>query len=77
MTQKYIDQLSDAEHVLKVYFKPSRINKDFVFLTVPIFPVWFQPDRENWPLKLLKLNGKNTPTDAKTLCDKIMISKEF
>ena len=27
-------------HVLKVYFKPSRKNKDFVFLPVPTLPCW-------------------------------------
>ena len=30
----------DSKHVLKVYFKPSRKDKDFVFITVPILPVW-------------------------------------
>jgi hypothetical protein len=33
-----------SKHVLKdylkVHFKPSRKNKDFVFLVVPILPVW-------------------------------------
>jgi hypothetical protein len=29
----------DSKHVLKVYFKPSRINQDFLFLPLPSKPV--------------------------------------
>ena len=32
----------DSNHVLKAYFKPSRKNKDFVFLPVPILPGWLK-----------------------------------
>jgi hypothetical protein len=39
-----------SKNVLKVYFMPSRKNKDFVFLPVPILPGW---------VKILYLNEIN------------------
>ena len=38
--QEFAKKLLDSKHVLKVIFKPSRKNKDFVYLKDPILPVW-------------------------------------
>ena len=38
--QKFDQNFLDSKNILKVYFKPSRKDKDFVFLPVPILPVW-------------------------------------
>ena len=40
--QEFDKKFLDSKHVLKVYLKPSRKNKDFVFLTVPILPGWLK-----------------------------------
>jgi hypothetical protein len=40
--QEFDEKFLDSKHVLKVYFKPSRKNKDFVFLPVPILPGWLK-----------------------------------
>ena len=32
----------DSNHVLKVYFKPSRKNQDFLFLPLSSVPVWLK-----------------------------------
>ena len=32
----------DSNHVLKVYFKPSRKNQDFLFLPLCSVPVWLK-----------------------------------
>ena len=40
--QEFDEKFLDSNHVLKVYFKPSRKNKDFVFLPVPILPGWLK-----------------------------------
>ena len=45
--QEFDENFLDSKHVFKVYFKPSRKNKDFVFLPDPILPGW---------LKILHLN---------------------
>ena len=37
--QEFDEKILVSEHVLKVYFKPSRQNKDFVFLPDPILPL--------------------------------------
>jgi hypothetical protein len=49
--QEFDKTFLDSKHVLKVYFKPSRKNKDFVFLPVPILPGW---------LKILHLKDKSS-----------------
>ena len=40
--QEFDEKFLDSKHVLKVNFKPSRKNKDFVFLPVPILPGWLK-----------------------------------
>ena len=40
--QEFDEKFLDSKHVLKVYFKSSRKNKDFVFLPVPILPGWLK-----------------------------------
>jgi hypothetical protein len=45
--QEFDEKILDSKHVLKVYFKPSRKKKYFVFLPLPILPV---------RLKILHLN---------------------
>ena len=40
--QEFDEKFLDSKHVLKVYFKPSRKNKIFVFLPDPILPVWLR-----------------------------------
>ena len=40
--KEFDENLLDSKHVLKVFFKPSRKKKDFVFLPVPILPVWLK-----------------------------------
>jgi hypothetical protein len=40
--QEFDEKFLDSKHVLKVYFKPSRKNKDFVLLPVPILPGWLK-----------------------------------
>ena len=43
--KEFDENVLDSKHVLKGYFKPSMKNKDFVFLPVPIFPVWVKIGR--------------------------------
>ena len=37
--QEFDEKFLDSKYVLKVYFKPSRKKKYFVFLPLPILPV--------------------------------------
>ena len=40
--QDFDKNIFDSKHVLKVYFKPSRKNPDFIFLPLPSKPVWLK-----------------------------------
>ena len=40
--QEFDEKFLDSKHVFKVNFKPSRKNKDFVFLPVSILPGWLK-----------------------------------
>ena len=40
--QEFDEKFLDSKYVLKMYFKPSRKNENFVFLPDPILPVWLK-----------------------------------
>ena len=40
--QEFDEKLLDSKHVLKLIFKPSRKNKDVLFLPDPILNVWLK-----------------------------------
>ena len=48
--QEFDEKFLDSKHVLKVYFKPSRKKKYFIFLAIPILP---------GRLKILHLTNKS------------------
>ena len=40
--QEFDEKVLDSKHVLKVIFKPSRKNKDLLFLPDPILAGWLK-----------------------------------
>ena len=40
--QEFDKMFLESKHILKVYFKPSRKNKDIVFLPVHILSAWLK-----------------------------------
>ena len=40
--KEFDEKFLDSKYVLKMYFKPSRKNENFVFLPDPILPVWLK-----------------------------------
>ena len=65
--QEFDEKFLDSKHVLKVYFKPSRKNKIFVFLPDPILPVW---------LRILHLIGSKNSCGAIFLITEVIKAKK-
>ena len=80
--QDFDKNFLDSNHVLKVYFNPSRKNPDFGFLPLPSEPVWLKTPYLN---KIhLKENKENlvknfcswVDSEFVKTCDELVIRKE-
>ena len=57
--QDFSKTFLDSKHVLKVYFKPSRKNQDFLFLPLCSELVWLKILQFYWQARKFKKNQKN------------------